>query len=91
MKLSKMRMFLQLTTTKGAIPETVTEAINKISGADVDTHLLKEDTGDIKTPLTATRIKATEVHHQLPKARVHTEETMATKIKAKSRQQRRPK
>jgi hypothetical protein len=66
--------------TTETISKIITDEINKIPGAEVDTHihLLKEDTGDLKTPLTT----ATEVHHQLPKEKVNIEEIVATRIKA---------
>jgi hypothetical protein len=76
--MTKRTMLRQLTITTEATSKIITEAINKIQGAEVDTHLLEEVTGDLKTPPTPT---ATEERHQIPKAEVHTEVIVATKIK----------
>jgi hypothetical protein len=81
--MTKRTMLMQLTIKPETISIIITEAINKILRAEVDTNLLEEDTANLKTSLTAAnRIKATEVHHQLPKTEVHIEEIVATKTKA---------
>jgi hypothetical protein len=75
--ITKKTMLMQLTITTEATSKIIKEAINKIPAVGMDTYLLEEDTGDLKTP----QIIATKVH-QLTKAKVHIEETVAIKIKA---------
>ncbi len=69
-----MKLMTKKTTTEAISKNT--EAINKVPGAEVDTTLLEEDTGDLKTPL----ITPTEVH-QLTKAEVHIKAIGAIKFK----------
>ena len=63
-------------STTEEISKTTPEAI--IQGAEVDTHLPKEVTGDPQT----TMVEAIEEHHQPIRVEEHTGETAVTKAKA---------